>query len=209
MPGKKRFRTIPFVIDTYGQTNLIYTDRRRRFNTRAKFLLLRARLLFIITSILICLASTSVGLSNPIIRPPFEFYELNTPANVETLPVPKLYDQLGATRFDKIGKLFGFRTRLVATGSTTLIPFQIYTDLNSTMNPSYGLNNTNPIYSGAIAVIPDIDEVYEVFLPKSVNGTIIRIVLGPTNGDAFHRYDMQIKVSTSGMESDSKWVPVR
>jgi hypothetical protein len=139
---------------------------------------------------------------------PFEFYELNTPANVEVLPVPKLYDQLGAVRFDKIGKLFTFRVRLVMTGITTSLPYTILTDQNATINPAYNQINTNPIYSGSISTVPNSDEVYEINLPKSINGTIFRLILGPSP-NPFHRYDCQMKVSSSGMESDSKWVPVR
>ena len=61
---------------------------------------------------------------------------------------------------------------------------------------------------GNINTVPNSDEVYEINLPKSVNGTIFRLVLGPSS-DPFHRYDCQMKVSSSGMESDSKWIPVR
>ena len=206
-PGKKRFRTIPFVIDTYGQSvsfipivdGVSYPSQN--FVTTGK-----TTVYYYFNTDMFGIDIGGIVESNN--QTPFEFYELNTPANVEILPVPKLYDQLGATRFDKIGKLFTFRVRLVMTGSTTSLPFVILTDQNATINPQYNQTDTNPAFSGTISTIPNVDEVYEINLPKSVNGTIFRLVLGPSS-DPFHRYDCQMKVSSSGMESDSKWVPVR
>lgn len=205
--GKKRFRTIPFVIDTYGQ-DVSFTPiidgvnyPPETFNTNGK---ITVYYYFVSDMFGIDIG----GIVQTLNQQPFEFYELGQPENVEILPVPKKYDQLGAIRFDKIGKLFTFRVRLVATGSTITIPFQILTDANSQMNPSYNVTDNSPVYSGNFSVIPNVDGTYEVNMPKSVNGTIIRLVLGPTT-DPFHRYDCQMKVSSSGMESDSKWVPVR
>lgn len=134
---------------------------------------------------------------------PFEFYELQTPADVETLPVPKKYDQLGPTRFDKIGKIFGFRIRLIATGNTQTMPFKIYGD------DSESLPNLNsPFYVGAFPVIPNIDRVYEIQLPKSVNTDVFRLALGPVE-NPFHRYDVLIKVHASGLPGQARWIPVK
>lgn len=206
-PGKKRFRTIPFIIDTYGQnvTFIPIVDGIQYpgqiFNTIGKI-----TVYYYFNTDMFGIDIGGIIESNN--QTPFEFYELAQPENVESLPVPKKYDQLGAVRFDKIGKLFTFRTRLVMTGTTVSLPYAILTDQNSQMDPAYNQTNTNPIFSGIIPVVPNVDGVYEVNLPKSVNGTIFRLVLGPSN-DPFHRYDCQMKVSSSGMESDSKWVPVR
>jgi hypothetical protein len=206
-PGKKRFRTIPFVIDTYGQA-VTFTPivdgiqyPGQIFTTIGK-----TTVYYYFNTDMFGIDIGGTVVSNN--QTPFEFYELNTPSNVEILPVPKLYDQLGAIRFDKIGKLFTFRVRLVMTGLTTSLPFVILTDQNATINPQYDQMDTNPAFSGTINTIPNVDEVYEINLPKSVNGTIFRLVLGPSS-DPFHRYDCQMKVSSSGMESDSKWIPVR
>ncbi len=134
---------------------------------------------------------------------PFEFYGFGDPENVEVIPVPKKYDQLQPLRFDKVGKLFAFRTRLIMMGLTNSMPFQIYGD-------EQPMDNTDgvPLYSGSFPLNSFKDNVYEIKLPKNINGTVFRIVLGPT-ADPFHRYDLTMKVSPSGMESDSKWMPTR
>lgn len=134
---------------------------------------------------------------------PFEFYGWGEPEQVETLPVGKKYDQLGPTRFDKIGKVFSFRVRLIMTGTTTSIPWAIYAD-TSTSDPTYGV----PKFTGSINVTPMVDYIYEIQLPKSINCTVFRLVLGPTN-DPFHRYDVTINVTTNGMETSHKWIPIR
>jgi hypothetical protein len=133
----------------------------------------------------------------------FEFYGMETPENVEVLPIPKKFDQIGTIRFDKIGKIFGFRVRLIMNGTTTQMPFAMYGD-NSQSNPSL----INPMYSGTFAVIPGLDNVYEVQLPKNINTDILRLTLGPTS-DSFHRYTVLVKVQTSGMQGQSKWMPIR
>jgi hypothetical protein len=135
---------------------------------------------------------------------PFEFYGLGTPEDVEVLPVAKKYDQLGPQRFDKIGKFFGFRTRIIATGTTTSIPYSLYGDEAST-DPTYG---GIVLYSNSFVVNPGYDNVYEVQFPHSVNTDIFRLTLGPTS-DPFHRYDITVKVQTSGMQGQSKWLPIR
>lgn len=133
---------------------------------------------------------------------PFEFKELLQPLDVEVLPLPRLYDQLGPMRFDKIGKLFNLRIRLIDTGNAS-IPFAIYGS-NSTF-PSYtGI----PQYSGTFGVLTGRDEIYEIDIPKNVNLDMMRLVLGPTTVP-FHRYDVQVRVSGSGMESDARWITLK
>ncbi len=133
----------------------------------------------------------------------FEFYGMETPEDVEVLPVPKKYDQLGPVRFDKIGKIFAFRVRLIMNGTTAAMPYAIWGD-DSQSSPH--LNNL--LFQGSFDVRPGIDNVYEIQLPKSVNTDIFRLTLGPV-ADSFHRYDITAKVHTSGMKGQAKWIPVR
>jgi len=133
---------------------------------------------------------------------PFEFYDMPTPIGVEVLPPPKKYDQV-FLRFDKIGKLFTLRIRLVQVGNTTSIPLEIYSD-DETL-PEY---DSSPSYSTNFPVTPNVDAIYEVKLPKSINGTLMRVVLGPTENE-FHRFDIQARVQLSGMETDAKWIPIK
>ena len=199
--ARKRVRTLPFVIDTYGQPvnfqpivdGVIYPIDT--FTTTGK------------TTCLYYFTTDTFGVDygaqiTSETSQPFEFYGLGEPERVEVLPVGKTYDQLGPVRFDKIGKLFALRIRLIDTGNGS-IPLTLFGDADPT-DPQYdaGMFNTN-ITTNILT-----DYVYEVQLPKSVNSDILRIVLGNSTYP-FHRYDCQIKVSTSGMESDSQWIPVR
>jgi hypothetical protein len=197
----KRIRTLPLVIDTRG-TNVTFTPivdgvqlTPSVFNTTAK------------TTVLHYFKTDVFGIDfGGILQcatPAFEFYEMGTPEDVEVLPVAKKYDQLGPQRFDKIGKFFGFRVRLIATGSTTSIPYTIWGDDSETY-PTY----SNPRFSGTFPVVPGLDMVYEIQFPKNVNTDIFRLTLGPTS-DPFYRYNILVRVQTSGMQGQSKWVPIR
>jgi hypothetical protein len=199
--ARKRIRTLPIIINTNGSdvTYQPYVDGvvypPTVLNSAKKATLYH---FFATDSFGIDYAGFLSG-SNP-----FEFYEMASPAGVEVLPVPKKYDQLGPLRFDKIGKLFALRLRVVLVGTTTAIPFAIYGD-NQEMDPTY---DGTPQYTGSFPITPGEDVVVQANLPKSVNSTIFRVTLGPTM-DAFHRFDLQAKIAVSGMETDSKWVPVR
>ncbi len=197
----KRIRTLPLVIDTRG-VNVTFTPivdgvqfTSSVFNTTAK------------TTVLHYFSTDVFGIDfGGILQcntPAFEFYEMGTPENVEVLPVAKKYDQLGPQRFDKIGKFFGFRVRLIATGTTTSIPYSIFGD-ESWIDPTY----SNPRFSGTFDVVPGRDGVYEIQFPKNVNTDIFRLTLGPTS-DPFYRYNILVRVQTSGMQGQSKWVPIR
>jgi hypothetical protein len=197
----KRIRTLPLVIDTRN-IDVTFTPivdgvqlAPSVFNTTAK------------TTVLHYFKTDVFGIDfGGILQcnsPAFEFYEMGTPEDVEVLPVAKKYDQLGPQRFDKIGKFFGFRVRLIATGTTTSIPYSIFGD-NSGTDPTY----SNPLFSGAFPVVPGQDGVYEIQFPKNVNTDIFRLTLGPTS-DPFYRYNILVRVQTSGMQGQSKWVPIR
>lgn len=206
-PGRKRLRTLPIVIDTYGQSVLMTTIIDGIIGGAATITTSGKLTTYLFFNYDIFPIDIGVILESQTPGQPFEFYELSKPEDVEMLPVPKIYDQLGPQRFDKIGKLFGFRTRLISTGDTS-IPYQIITDQIGTVVPDYGITDTNPSFAGSFPVTPFVDNIWEVQLPKSINGSIVRIVLGPTN-NPFHRYDMELKVQTSGMETESQWMPVK
>jgi len=201
LAAKKRVRTIPLVIDTRGR-DVIYTPIvdgvlgiSSTHNTQGK-----------ITSYHYFQGdSFGTDYGGQLLCPTghFEFYGIGDNVTVEQLPVPKKYDQIGPQRFDKIGKLFSFRLRMIMTGTTTSVPFSILGDSGGS-HPSYG----TALYTGSFNVVPGVDDIYQIDLPKNVNTSVFRLILGPTN-DAFHRYDLMIRVATSGMETDAKWVPIR
>jgi len=197
--AKKRIRTIPIIIDTYGfpveftpivdgvvqsATTLVSNRKQTLYH-------------YFTTDVF----GTDFGgtLKSPS-GDPFEFYGFGQPENVEILPVPKKYDQLPILRFDRIGKLFTIRTKLIAGLGTTSIPIKLLGD-EQVSHPNY----TGPyLWEGIIPVIPGVDDIYHINLPKSINTSVVRVILGPTE-EPFHRYDLWIKVALSGMETDNQW----
>ena len=194
----KRIRTIPFVIDTYGK-QVLYAPIIDGIQYPAQSFITsyKQTVYYFFTTDVFGIDIGGQFTANS----PFEFYGYGQPENVEILPVPKKFDQFQPIRFDKIGKLFSLRVRMIVRGSTTNVPFNIYIDQETTPN-------VNPYYSSSFTVVPLQDTVTEIELPKNLNGSIFRIELGPTY-DMFHRYDLQVKASSSGMESDSQWITLR
>ncbi len=139
---------------------------------------------------------------------PFEFYGLMKPDVVEVLPIPKRFDQIGPLRYDKLAKFQAIRVRVITTTSgfdqTLNLPFKIIIENEATLPGSTGDIGE---YSGNFLTIPNRDDVYELPLPKTVNGTIFRLEFGPM-ADPFHMYDVQIKLVLSGMQADPKWVKI-
>lgn len=199
--ARKRIRTLPILIDTYGEDIEVIPivdgveGTPQTINTNGKQ---TAYYYFDTDSF-----GTDYGLIIDGNDNIFEFYQLLRPETVEVLPVPKVFDQLGPFRFDKIGKLFGFRVRLIQVGAVTAMPWAIYDDISPTID-----TNSNQLASGSITVFPGYDNTYEVQLEKNVNLTVGRLVLGPV-ASPFHRYDIKIKVQESGMQGDSKWLTIR
>jgi hypothetical protein len=132
---------------------------------------------------------------------PFEFYGLLKPETVEVIPVGKMFDQIGPLRLDKLGKIQAIRIRMISTGDT-VVPIKILNEMEATIPNMTG--NTGE-WRSRFPVTPNRDDVYEIITPKTVNGTIFRVEIGPTIYP-FHRYDIQVKVVLSGMESTPKWI---
>ena len=206
--ARKRVRTLPMVIDTGGQVVTFnpIVDQFDPNGVPANFQTFGKQ------TVLYTFSNDSFGLDygGELIAQsstPFEFYGMGKPEQVEVLPVGKVFDQLGPIRFDKVGKIFAIRLRMIQMGNTmqeiTAFPYQLFGDASATIN-----TNIEPLLSGTFMTYPGVDYVYEIQLPKSINTDIFRMTLGPVQ-DPFCRYDCQIRVSMSGMESDSQWIPVR
>ena len=203
--ARKRVRTLPLVIDTYGK-NVQFTPivdgvnefYPAIFNTIGKTTVFYY---FQDDSFGVDYGGQLVSVADPV--HPFEFYGLGNPEIVETLPVGKVYDQINA-RWDKIAKIFNIRIRMIMTGITASVPYILQGDdgitvpFNAGPWKIVGSFNVNPLY----------DQIYEIQLPKSINTRILRLILGPTS-DSFHRYDVQFRVSLSGMETDAQWQTIR
>lgn len=203
VPAKKRIRTLPLEINTFNEPVTItpFVDGIAYPSATISTPTHRTAFYYFDTDVFgidFCVEIKSTGT-------PFEFYGLLKPEDVEVLPVSKKYDQLGPVRFDKIAKLIAFRTRLVTPFEA--MPFSIYID-EDVVDPTL---TALPYYTGSFKTVPNTDQVYQVDLPKNVNGTVIRITLGGTTvPDAFHRYEKEtlLKVLTHGMQTDGKWVEV-
>lgn len=120
----------------------------------------------------------------------FEFYGLEKPEEVQVLPVGKKFDQVGPVAFDRLGKLLAFRIRGVFYD--TELPVTVYVEDTAVANFT-------------IDTIVGKDKTYEYMqMPKTIAGTTMRFEIGPT-ANAFHRYDVEIKVNVSGMAAASGW----
>ncbi len=189
-PSKKRIRTIPLVINTNGQpvtfTPVVdgVAGTPTTLNTPSK----RTTFHYF--------ASDSFGIDykgilESVTSTPFEFYGMMKPEDVEIIPTGKLFDQIGPIELPKIGKLLGFRLRLIAD-SADILTYTIFTEDTQIGSP------------GTITTVAGKDHIYEVKLPKGINCKILRIELSMTS--PFHRYYVRLHVNTSGMELEPKWI---
>ena len=185
--ARKRLRTIPMQINTYGfpvlftpiidgvpdvPTTIITPSRRTTyhyFNHDVFAVDIAGELL-------------SIGGS------PFEFYGLMSPENVETLPVPKMFDQVGPFQLDKIGKIKQVRIRVLAY--TNILPIKLYME-------------DEVILQDTITTVIGEDRVYETLVPKGTNGTVFRMEIGPVS-QPFHRWNAKFWVMSGGDSTQLK-----
>lgn len=185
--ARKRLRTIPMQINTYG-FDVLFTpiidgiaDTPTIINTPSK----RTTYHYFSHDVFgIDIAGELLSQGGS----PFEFYGLMAPENVETLPVPKLFDQVGPIQMDKIGKLKQVRIRMVAFGTT--MPITVYME-------------DEVIYQTTITTTPGEDRVYEFLVPKGTNGTVMRMEMGPT-ALPFHRWGVKFWAAQGGDSTQLK-----
>ena len=196
--AKKRIRTIPMVINTNGEdvtfTPIVdgVSGTATTLNTTTKKTIYHY---FNADSFGIDYSGDLVATSST----PFEWYGFGKLEGVEVLPIPKQYDQIGPLRFDKLAKFQAMRIRMIATGST--IPVTIYNEVEGSLE----LTSNTGEYTTTLHTTPNKDDVYELIIPKTVNGTVFRVTLGPVTSP-FYRYDIQIKLVDSGGQASPKWV---
>lgn len=198
--AKKRIRTIPMVINTNGE-DVTFTPivdhaslTASTFNTPDKQTVHH----YFTTDVFGTDFSGELLSSNGV---PFEFYGWGKLEEVEVLPVPKKFDQIGPLQFDRLAKIIRLRLRCILTGGST-IPFKILSETEVTLPNMSALTG---VYDGNFAVTANVDDVWEVIIPETVSGTVFRIELGPTSSP-FHRYTLQAQVKISGMQTDARWI---
>ena len=186
--AKKRVRTLPMMINTNGHdvTFTPIVDQVRLpgtvFNTPSRQTVFH----YFSTDVFGVDFSGELTGANP-----FEFYGLQKPEEVEVLPVSKVFDQVGPIHLTRIGKLVGFRLRII-TGEP-LLPWKIYAE-------------DSVIATGTLTTVPGIDTVYEQeWITKGRNAVVTRIEIGPSpNKLPFNRYYMDLKVNIGGADSQIK-----
>ena len=190
--SRKRVRVIPMIINTFGKPvtftpnvdgTLIFSQNSV-FNTPAK-----KTVYHYFTQ-----DSFGVDYGGTLSGNPFEFYGFSQPEDVEELPVPKLYDQLGPYQIDRRGELYEFRVRILSY--TTQINYRVvFDDILQ--------------YTSFFPTTVGVDTVYDVKLPKGLIGGILRLeLITPNNSLAFYRWFVQIRMKVMGMESEARWVTI-
>lgn len=188
--AKKRVRTMPMMINTNGHPVLFtpivdqvsYTGTT--FNTPSRQTVLH----YFSTDIF---GIDFSGILQSVVSDetkPFEFYGLEKPEEVEVLPVSKVFDQIGPVHLTRIGKVVGFRLRII-TGEVSL-PWILY-------------GEDSIIAKGTLTTVPGIDTVYEQeWITKGRNAVVSRIEFGPSpNKVPFNRYYLDLKINIGGADS--------
>lgn len=193
LAAKKRLRTIPIVIDTRGQAvqinvtvdGVAYGNQSFTTNERITVFYYFNTDVFA-TDIIINITAITGNT--------FEFYDAPSPVNVETLPVGKLFDQIGPVELERIGALLEFRVRMLAT--TALITYNVYMD------------DVEVVTAGTFITTPNVDKTYgPIKMPKGIQGSVCRVEFLATA--VFYRWNCKLKFTTGGTKSDTKQITIQ
>lgn len=121
----------------------------------------------------------------------FEFYNALVPEMVHVFPIAKQFDEVGPIEIFKYGKLRMIRARLYSDANGSL-PYAIYFEDKQVAN-------------GTLSLVANVEDVYEMGCPKTVAGTILRIVFGPVNFN-FYRYYIQVQSMVGGKDTENQWL---
>lgn len=187
--ARKKVVSVPMVINTNGSNVTVtpivdgVTGTGQTINTATK----RTAVYYFPTEAFGIDFAFRINGSNP-----FEFYQLLEPELIDILPVGKLIDQSGPLELERLGRLTGFRVRMLATGTT--------------VNYSITIDNSTPV-TGSIATTANKLLTYEVMrLPRTLIGTIFTITF--TSISLFHRYTTKVRVILAGNDTDSREIPL-
>lgn len=192
-PARKRIRTLPLILDTLGG-DVTFTPTVDLVHTPPSTLMsFDKRTLYHFFGAGEDVFGTDYG---GILDAPqeFEFYEFQTPLDVEEIPVPRKFDQIGPIQFDRAGKLLEFRIRVLPLAGCLEINYTVY------------MQDVN-IQSGTITVLPEIDDTYSIKMPKGIIGRVCRIEFSAA--EPFCRWLCQLRVNLSGMKSQASWITAK
>lgn len=194
LAAKKRLRTIPIVIDTRGSSVGIQVIAdgvslgTQNFTTNERVTVFYYMNTDVFATDLIINITAASGKV-------FEYYEAPAPVNVETLPVGKLFDQIGPVELERIGALLEFRVRMLATTNT--ITYNVFMD------------DVSVVSAGVLTVTPNVDKTYgPIKMPKGIQGSVCRIEFLSSNG-VFYRWNCKLKFTTGGTKSDTKQITIQ
>lgn len=126
----------------------------------------------------------------------FELWEIGDLDVVQTLPPARRMDQIGPIEIFKYAWIKAIELRIIGFGGTS-IPYTVYFDDVSKI-------------TGTLTIEDGKENFYTINLTKTVAGSILRIVLGPTASAAFtfHRISTKIQAARSGHETELEWIQV-
>lgn len=125
---------------------------------------------------------------------PFELWEVGNPIFTEIKPTECKYDQLGPIDLFKYGKISEIGVRLIAEGF-------------GSFNVAFHLDG-EIVHMGIINVQAseiNQDRVYWFKLPKTVAGTVLRVIIGPALF-TFRRYYIVIRTAKSGRDTENEYI---
>jgi hypothetical protein len=121
----------------------------------------------------------------------FEFYQQLQPFNVETLPIGRLWDQIGPIDFNRQAKVKMLRLTLLPEG--TEIDYTIY-------------SSDVVVTTGTILVTANIEQTVEVMMPAGIEVGLFRVEF--TSTSIFHRIKAEFKLSITGKDTEQRWISV-
>ncbi len=189
--SKKRVRVIPMTINTFG-ADVIYTPivdgsalSPTTLNTSRKQTVFHY-ITYETDVFGIDIGGTLDGVNN------FEFYGLEKPEVVETLPVGKRFDQFGPIEFDRQGMVRMLLLNMMTEGTT--IGYKIYRD-------------DVVILTSSFTATVNKQQVYTISMPKGVYATVCRFELYSTS--PFYVFDARARIAISGNDTDLKTVRIK
>ena len=185
-PSKKRIRTLAFSLDTKGN-NVTFTPivdgiskATSTFNSTGK----RTLLHYFNEDIFGIDFSGTFESSGE-----FEFYEQLQPLNVETLPIGRLWDQVGPLDFNRQAKVKWVRYTLLSEG--TSLDYRIF-------------SNDTLVTSGTATTQVGKEHSIEIPMPYGVEVELCRAEF--SSDSIFHRMKVEFKVSVTGKDTEQKWI---
>lgn len=181
--SKKRVRTIPLVIDTRG--NIVtftptvdgVAKTASTFNTNGKTTVFH----YFTESDGVLGVDFGGTLSSSTYE--FEFYEMLQPVQVEILPVGKKFDQFGPLQLERSGRAKMLILNLLTEGSS--LTYKVYT-----------AGSASPLLTRSIDTVPNVQNTYDILLPKGINSSILRFEL--ISDSVFYRFAASARVDVQG-----------